>query len=84
MFEIDKSLKKVKKDKISYKYKSDLKSISISSQNESNTIKIGEISASYVWLYPPGVPLLVPGEVVSQEFFSFVKSYEKHYGKSLI
>lgn len=28
---------------------------------------VGRVSLSYLWAYPPGVPLLVPGEVVSAE-----------------
>jgi hypothetical protein len=27
----------------------------------------GEISDAYVWVYPPGVPLLLPGERVTEE-----------------
>ena len=27
----------------------------------------GEISNAYVWVYPPGVPLLLPGERVTKE-----------------
>ena len=29
---------------------------------------VGRISAEYVWAYPPGIPLLIPGEEISQEF----------------
>ena len=28
----------------------------------------GRVSAEYAYLYPPGIPLLVPGEVISEEF----------------
>lgn len=28
----------------------------------------GRVSADYVYLYPPGIPLLVPGEVITGEF----------------
>ena len=28
----------------------------------------GRISAEYAYLYPPGIPLLVPGEIISEEF----------------
>ena len=28
---------------------------------------IGRISAEYVWAYPPGIPLLIPGERISQD-----------------
>ena len=27
----------------------------------------GEISNSYLWVYPPGIPLLLPGEVITEE-----------------
>lgn len=29
---------------------------------------IGAVSAEYVWAYPPGIPLLVPGERISEAF----------------
>jgi arginine/lysine/ornithine decarboxylase len=29
---------------------------------------IGQTAAEYVWAYPPGIPLLVPGERISAEF----------------
>lgn len=29
---------------------------------------VGEISGEFVYLYPPGTPLLVPGEIISKEF----------------
>lgn len=28
----------------------------------------GRVSAEYAYLYPPGIPLLVPGEIISEEF----------------
>ena len=33
---------------------------------------IGKISAEYVYAYPPGIPLIVPGEEISAEFLSSV------------
>ena len=33
---------------------------------------IGKVSAEYVWAYPPGIPLLIPGERISAEFVSSV------------
>lgn len=37
---------------------------------ESNFINykeaIGKISKEYIWIYPPGIPIVVPGEVISQ------------------
>lgn len=40
----------------------------------------GRITAEFVGLYPPGIPLLVPGEIVPKEILdmeSIVKKYEK-------
>lgn len=33
---------------------------------------VGKIAAEYVWAYPPGVPLLVPGEEISKEIVRFL------------
>ncbi len=33
----------------------------------------GCTAAEYVWAYPPGVPLLVPGERITQEFVQYVE-----------
>ena len=34
----------------------------------------GETAAEYVWAYPPGIPLLVPGERISEEFIRQVRT----------
>ena len=34
----------------------------------------GRTSAEYVWAYPPGVPLLIPGEEISGQFIAFAES----------
>jgi arginine/lysine/ornithine decarboxylase len=31
---------------------------------------LGRVAAEYVWLYPPGVALLVPGEQISEALLS--------------
>lgn len=33
----------------------------------------GEMSADYVYLYPPGIPLIVPGEVITSEFLERIR-----------
>ena len=33
----------------------------------------GEISAEYVWAYPPGTPLIVPGEVIDGDAVAYAK-----------
>lgn len=37
---------------------------------------IGKIAAEYVWAYPPGIPLLVPGEEISEELVCFLRQKE--------
>ncbi len=39
----------------------------------------GEICASYVYLYPPGIPILVPGERITGEFLSKIRGC-RHLG----
>ncbi len=37
----------------------------------------GRVSAEYVWAYPPGIPLLVPGERIDAGFEKLVESREQ-------
>lgn len=37
----------------------------------------GLISMEYVYLYPPGIPLIVPGEKISEEVVQLVEEYKK-------
>lgn len=36
----------------------------------------GEIAAEYIYLYPPGIPLLVPGEMVSEKVIKQLEEYK--------
>lgn len=36
----------------------------------------GRISGEYIYLYPPGIPLLVPGERISKELIEDILSYQ--------
>ena len=38
---------------------------------------VGRISAEFVIGYPPGAPLLVPGEVITQKLNEKVRHYQK-------
>ncbi|HAB60617.1 MAG TPA: hypothetical protein DCE48_07935 [Lachnospiraceae bacterium] len=38
---------------------------------------IGNIAAEYIYLYPPGIPLVVPGEEITKEIISRIKEYKK-------
>lgn len=38
---------------------------------------LGRICAAYICLYPPGIPLVVPGEPITADFLSEVESYRQ-------
>ena len=38
---------------------------------------LGRISGEYVWAYPPGIPLLIPGEEITGEFLQVAEALEK-------
>ncbi|MCR5100322.1 MAG: aminotransferase class V-fold PLP-dependent enzyme [Butyrivibrio sp.] len=38
---------------------------------------VGLISGDFVNLYPPGIPLIVPGEIISKAFINSIKEYIK-------
>ena len=37
----------------------------------------GKISLEYAYLYPPGIPLVVPGEMISSETAALMGRYRK-------
>lgn len=37
----------------------------------------GSVSTEYAYLYPPGIPLIVPGERISEEVIALLKEYKK-------
>lgn len=39
---------------------------------------VGSVSAEYAYLYPPGIPLIVPGERISEEVVQLLHWYERH------
>ena len=39
---------------------------------------VNEISAEYIWSYPPGIPLLVPGEVINDEIIDYIINYNNN------
>ena len=38
---------------------------------------IGRISAEFAYLYPPGIPLVNPGELVTEEIWEYMEEYRK-------
>jgi len=51
----------------------------VSGHGESRLLKqsIGEISTEFLYLYPPGIPLLVPGEVISESLVAQIETYRE-------
>jgi arginine/lysine/ornithine decarboxylase len=39
---------------------------------------IGKICGEYVWTYPPGAPLIVPGEVIDEGLLLYIGELESH------
>lgn len=39
----------------------------------------GQICHDFVYLYPPGIPLLVPGEVIQKEDLDIITAYQAHH-----
>lgn len=37
----------------------------------------GRLSKNYIYLYPPGIPLIVPGEMISKEFIVDIMEYKR-------
>ena len=39
----------------------------------------GAVSAEYVYVYPPGVPILVPGELITDDIIKVIAHYREEY-----
>lgn len=39
---------------------------------------IGKVCAEYVYVYPPGIPILIPGQIINQETCEYIKYIAKH------
>lgn len=37
----------------------------------------GEVIAEFIYLYPPGIPILAPGEKITQEAVDLILHYQK-------
>ena len=38
---------------------------------------VDKICGEYVYLYPPGIPLIVPGEIITQSFIDIIREYRR-------
>lgn len=39
---------------------------------------LGKVCAEYIWVYPPGIPLVVPGERIDEKVLETLKSLDKN------
>lgn len=51
----------------------------VNGENVLITEGVGRISKEYIYLYPPGIPLIAPGEKITKELLELLKEY-KNYG----
>lgn len=78
LIKIDRKIK-YKKSDFSFEFIECKKKYSISESFSKNFHLIdlekskGKISASYVYAYPPGIPLLIPGEIINQKIIDQIK-----------
>lgn len=38
---------------------------------------VGKVSAEFIYLYPPGIPIIAPGEVFTSEIVEMIEAYKK-------
>ena len=38
---------------------------------------VGKISAEFIYLYPPGIPVIAPGEVIQKELLDMIFRYQE-------
>ncbi len=46
-------------------------------EDDDRECRVGTVSHSYIWAYPPGVPLVVPGEKLTDEIISLMDRLKK-------
>lgn len=80
LIDIDAKLEMQKKPK--YEFENILPEISKSiyeAEKEEEFFKVdytkaeGKISKEYMWVYPPGIPIITPGEIISNEIINLMK-----------
>ena len=81
LFDIDKKLKRKVEKKTVEKIVSAAPVMTIKAAQEAEKKLcyrndwVGKISAEYVYLYPPGSPILTPGEIISKEIYEKIVGY---------
>ncbi|MFI3206392.1 MAG: aminotransferase class I/II-fold pyridoxal phosphate-dependent enzyme [Clostridia bacterium] len=79
LLEIDDGLIFEEKEIFAYKNFAKKPEISINQAKKGikKEIEIGEVSNKYMWIYPPGIPFLVPGEIYTKEVFEISEKLKK-------
>lgn len=81
LFDIDKKLKRKEEKKSVKKTISTTSVMTIKAAQDAKKEQcyrnnwVGKISAEYVYLYPPGSPILTPGEIISKEIYEKIVGY---------
>ena len=82
--EIDLKLEEVEDNTVSYKIQLPKKEMTINEALESKNFKLenyknleGKISKEYIFAYPPGIPIITPGEVLDKNIINIIESYIK-------
>ena len=39
---------------------------------------VGKVCAEYVYVYPPGIPILIPGQIINKESCEYIEYIAKH------
>ena len=37
----------------------------------------GKVCASYIWAYPPGVPMIAPGEIIDEDVIEYITNLDE-------
>ncbi|MEE1282088.1 MAG: aminotransferase class I/II-fold pyridoxal phosphate-dependent enzyme [Acutalibacteraceae bacterium] len=51
-----------------------LESIYCETEEVEISCSIGKISAEYVWVYPPGIPIITPGEIITENTINVINT----------
>lgn len=74
LFEIDKTLPPYEEDKESVPKIPEKKDSSGAGEFLDISGCCGKISKEYIWAYPPGIPIITPGEVIDKEVIKYLKT----------
>lgn len=51
----------------------------LSKENEIIKFKncLNRVCGEYIWIYPPGIPILVPGEIITKDIYTYITNAQK-------